>query len=234
MTGVQTCALPIFEQTPHDAYFEVIGVVSDVRNSGIENEVEPGAYIPYTITAFENRAIMLRTAPGLDPLSLVKPVREQIWSVDRNVALTDANTLKHYMQQYGYAEPQFGLESLGAFAGIGLLLAAIGVFSVMGYTVSLQTHEIGIRMALGAQRANIFRMIVGRGLVLVGIGIAVGAAASFGVMRLVASELYGVTPRDPLTFAAVVIVVLVVGAAACYLPARRATRVDPLVALRYE
>src|SRR4029077_4695478 len=132
------------------------------------------------------------------------------------------------------AEPQFGLESLGAFAGIGLLLAAIGVFSVMGYTVSLQTHEIGIRMALGAQRANIFRMIVGRGLVLVGVGIAVGAAASFGVMRLVASELYGVTPRDPVTFAAVVIVVLVVGAAACYLPARRATRVDPLVALRYE
>jgi predicted permease len=222
------------EQTPHDAYFEVIGVVNDVRNNGIEDDIQPGAYIPYTITAYENRALILRAAPGLDPLSLVKDAREQIWSVDRNVALTEANTLKHYMQQFSYAQPEFGMETLGAFAGIGLLLAAIGVFSVMGYTVSLQTHEIGIRMALGAQPASIFRMIVGRGLVLVGVGIAVGTAASFAVMRLVASELYGVTPRDPATFASVVAVVLLVGAAACFLPARRATRVDPLVALRYE
>jgi len=222
------------QQTPHDAYFEVIGVVSDIRNSGIKNDIEPDAYIPYTITAYENRALIVRTAPGLDSLSLVKNIREQVWSVDRNVAVTEANTLKHYMQQFSYAEPQFGMESLGAFAGIGLVLAAIGVFSVMGYTVSLQTHEIGIRMALGAQRANIFRMVVGKGLLLVGVGIGVGLGASFGAMRLLASELYGVKPTDPLTFASVVVVVTLVGVAACYLPARRATRVDPLVALRYE
>ena len=219
-------------QTPHDAYFEVIGVVSDLRNSGLEEPILPDAYIPYTISAYEGRAIILRTA--VDPLSVLKSVREQIWSVDRNVALTEADSLTHILQQYSFAEPEFGLESLGAFAAIGLVLAAIGVFSVMGYTVSLQTHEIGIRMALGAQRANIFRMVVGKGLGLVGAGIVIGVGASFGVTRLLSSELFGVKPTDPLTFVAVVFVVLLVGAAASFLPARRATRVDPLIALRYE
>jgi putative ABC transport system permease protein len=104
----------------------------------------------------------------------------------------------------------------------------------MGYTVSLQTHEIGIRMALGAQRANIIRMVVGKGLGLVAAGIAIGVGTSLGVTRLLSSELFGVRPSDPLTFGAVTFVVLLVGAAACFLPARRATRVDPLIALRYE
>jgi len=219
-------------QMPHDSYFDVVGVVSDIENDGLRNAPLPQAYIPYTISAYENRAIIVRTA--VDPLSVLKNVREQIWSVDRSVALAEAGSLTNYLQQYSFAEPEFGLESLGAFAAIGLLLAAIGVFSVMGYTVSLQTHEIGIRMALGAQRANIFRMVVGKGLGLVGAGIAIGVGASFGVTRLLSSELFGVKPTDPLTFVAVVFVVLLVGAAASFLPARRATRVDPLIALRYE
>ncbi|HXW54590.1 MAG TPA: ABC transporter permease [Candidatus Cybelea sp.] len=219
-------------QTPHDAYFEVIGVVSDVRNRGLEEAVQPEAYIPYTITAYANRAIILRST--VDPLSLLKSVREQIWSVDRSVAPTEADTLRNYLQRFTFAEPQFGLESLGAFAAIGLALAGIGVFSVMGYAVSLQTREIGIRMALGAQRANIFRLIVGKGFALIVLGIAIGVGASLGLTRLLASELFGVKPTDPLTFAAVAFVVLLVGAAASFFPARRATRVDPLIALRYE
>ncbi|HKS82772.1 MAG TPA: ABC transporter permease, partial [Candidatus Acidoferrales bacterium] len=220
------------EQTPHNAYFEVVGIVSDVRNSGLEREADPEAYIPYTISAYENRAMLIRAA--VDPTSILKTIQQQVWSVDRSVAISEANTLTHYIQQYSYSEPEFGLESLGAFAAIGLALAAIGVFSVMGYAVSLQTHEFGIRMALGAQRANIFKMVFSRGLAIVGIGIVIGLSASIASLRLISSEIYGVKASDPLTFAITAIVVLLVGAVACYLPARRATRVDPLVALRYE
>jgi len=219
-------------QTPHDAYFEVVGVVSDVRNEGLENAVMPDAYIPYTITAYANRAILVRAA--LNPLSLLKNIREQIWSVDHDVAVSEADTLTHDLQEYTFAQPQFGLESLGAFAAIGLALAAIGVFSVMGYTVSLQTHEIGIRMALGAQRSDIFRMVVGKGLGLVAAGIAIGVGASLGATRLLASQLFGVTTTDVWTFATVIAIVVIVGAMACFLPARRAIRVDPMVAVRYE
>jgi putative ABC transport system permease protein len=219
-------------QAPHDAYFEVIGVVSDMRNWGFTDAVQPSAFIPYTITAYEDRRMIVRTA--VDPLSLLKDIRERIWSVDRGVAVTDEDALTNVIQRFTFAEPQFALESLSSFAVIGLVLAAIGVFSIMGYTVSLQTHEIGVRMALGAQRANIFRMVVVRGLGLVTAGIVIGVVACFGVMRFLASQLYDVKATDPLTFAGVAVVVLTVGLAACYLPARRATRVDPMIALRYE
>ena len=220
------------DQTPHNAYFDVVGVVSDIRNSGIEHDPQPDAYIPYTITAYSDRAIILRTA--VDPLSLLKSIREQVWSVDRSVAVTEADTLANDMQKFSYAQPEFGLESLGAFAAIGLALAAIGIFSVMGYSVSLQTREIGIRMALGAQRSHIFRIVVGRGLALILAGIALGFAASLASTRFLSSQIYGVTPTDPLTFASVAAVVIAVGFAACYLPARRATRVDPVTSLRSE
>jgi putative ABC transport system permease protein len=219
-------------QAPHEAYFEVVGIVGDIHNDGVQNAPFPQAYVPYTISAYENRALLIRTA--VDPLLLVKNVQEQVWAVDHNVALTDAETLTYYMQQFSYAEPRFGLESVGAFAAIGLLLAAIGIFSVMGYTVSLQTHEIGIRMALGAQRADILKMILRKGLALVTVGILIGLVISLAGTRMLTSVLWGVSANDPLTFSAVVVVVLAVGAAACFLPARRATRVDPLVALRYE
>jgi putative ABC transport system permease protein len=225
-------AMDQIPQTPHDAYFEVIGVVGDIHNDGLENAPLPQAYIPYTITAYENRALLIRTA--VDPLLLVKNIQEQVWAVDHNVALTDAQTLTHYLQDYTYSQPEFGLESLGAFAGIGLLLAAIGIFSVMAYTVSLQTHEIGIRLALGAQRGDILKMVLRKGMALVTAGILIGLAMSPAVTRMLASQLWGVSANDPLTFGAVVVLVVAVGAAACFLPARRATRVDPLIALRYE
>jgi putative ABC transport system permease protein len=219
-------------QTPHDTYFEIIGMVSDIKNQGLQDPPMPQAYIPYTVSAYANRAILVRTA--VDPLSLLKSVRTEIWAVDRNVAFSEAGTLTALLQRYSYAQPEFGLVSLGAFAGIGLLLAAIGVFGVMAYAVSLQTHEIGIRMALGAQGADILRMVLSKGLRLVIAGILIGLATSFAVTRLLSSELWGVSASDPWTFSTVVAVVFAVGAAACLLPARRATRVDPLIALRYE
>ncbi|HKV47423.1 MAG TPA: ABC transporter permease [Candidatus Acidoferrales bacterium] len=219
-------------QTPHDAYFEVVGVVSDVKNQGLQDAPMPQAYVPYTITAYANRAIVVKTAVA--PLSLLRNVREQIWAVDRNVAIGNAGTLDSYLDQFSYAQPRFGLVSIGAFASIGLLLAAIGVFSVMAYAVSLQTHDIGVRMALGAQPSDILRMVLGRGMVLVIAGSVTGVATGLAVMRLLSSQLWGVSASDPLTFSIVVLVVVAVGAAASFMPARRATCVDPLVALREE
>ena len=231
----QSFKLNVFDliaQTPHDAYFEIIGVVADIKNQGLQDPPMPQAYIPYTITAYANRAILVRTA--VHPLSLLKSVRTEIWAVDRNVALSEAGTLTDLLQRYSYAQPEFGLVSLSAFAGIGLLLTAIGVFSVMAYSVSLQTHEIGVRLALGAQRGDILRMVLNKGLTLVIAGILIGLSTSFGVTRLLSSELWGVSASDPWTFSVVVTVVAAVGTVACLSPARRATRVDPLIALRYE
>lgn len=220
------------EQTPHDAYFEIVGVVSDIKNQGLQDPPMPQAYIPYTVTAYANRAILVRTA--VDPLSLLKNVREEIWAVDRNVAFTEAGTLTSFLQRYSYAEPEFGLVSLGSFAGIGLLLAAIGVYGVMAYAVSLRTREIGIRVALGAQRNDILRMVLRKGLALVTTGILLGLAISLAITRLLASEIWGVSANDPWTFSVVIVIVVAVGSLACLLPAQHGSRVDPMVAIKYE
>jgi putative ABC transport system permease protein len=154
--------------------------------------------------------------------------------VDRNVALTLTGSLNDYLVQFSYAEPRFSLILLGIFAGVGLLLVTIGVYSVIAYTVSRQTHEIGIRIALGANRPAVFRLVVRMGLRLVALGVLIGLAASVAAGRVLASQIWAVSPHDPFTLIAVVGVMTLAGLAACYFPARRATRVDPIVALRYE
>jgi putative ABC transport system permease protein len=154
--------------------------------------------------------------------------------VDRNVAVTMTGTLKGYLTQFTFAGPRFALVVLGIFAGVGLVLVAIGVYSVMAYTVSRQTQEIGIRMALGARRGDVLGMVVRMGLTLVAIGVGVGLLASLAATRVIASQLSGISPRDPLALTAAVGVMVLAGVAASYFPARRATRVDPMVALRYE
>jgi putative ABC transport system permease protein len=224
--------LDTIADAPHDAYFEIIGIISDAKNRGLQETPLPEAFVPYTITGSFERGVLVRTS--VEPLSMLTSVRREIWSVDRGVALTLTGTLEDYLRRFSYAQPRFGLILFGFFATMGLILVAIGVFSVMAYTVSLQTHEIGIRMALGAQRDTVLKMVLRRGLVLIAIGIGIGEVASVGLTRVVQSQIWGVSPRDPLTFGAVLIVLIMVGAAACFAPARRATRVDPLVALRYE
>lgn len=219
-------------ETPHGLYFEIIGIVSDAKNRGLQEPVMPEAFLPYTISGFGDRGILVRTA--VDPNSLLNSVRREIWSVDRNVALADTGSLESYLEKFSYAQPRFGVASLGAFAGIGLMLVVIGVFSVMAYTVSLQTHEIGIRMALGAQQSNVLQMVLRKGMRLIAAGILLGLVTSFALTRLLASQIWGVSATDPLTFSIVVVIVVAVGLLACLLPARRATHVDPLVALRYE
>jgi putative ABC transport system permease protein len=154
--------------------------------------------------------------------------------VDHAVALTGTGAFDDILHRDAVAAPEFGLVLLSVFAGIGLVLSAIGVFSVMSYSVSLETHDIGIRMALGAQPQGVLKMVLLKGMRPILAGVAVGVAASFGVTRLMASQIYGVSATDPWTFIAVVLVLAIVGMGACFLPARRATQVDPLIALRYE
>jgi putative ABC transport system permease protein len=215
-----------------DAYFDIIGVVPDVRNRGLQDPPMSEAYVPHTITGIGDRAILVRTA--MNPDSLLPIIRQQIWAVDRNISVSHAESIQARLQRDQYAGPEFDLVTFGAFAAIGLLLAVIGIFSVMAYTVSLQTHEIGIRMALGAQKGNILTMVLRNGLTLIVTGIILGVVASPALTRFIASQLSGVKVTDPWTFVTVAVIILAVGLAACFFPARRATQVDPLIALRYE
>ena len=212
--------------------FEIIGVIGDAKNQGIQEAPIPEAFIPYTISGAYERGVLVRTAR--EPLAMLNAVRGEIWSVDRGVALTLTGTLEGYLKSFSYSGPRFALIMLGVFAGIGLVLVAIGTYSVIAYTVSRQTRDIGIRMALGASRADVFRMVLRTGAILITAGLAAGVAASLGANRLIASELWGVKPHDPLTMVTVVIVIFLVGLMACMVPARRATRVDPAVSLRYD
>ena len=219
-------------ETPHDAYFQIIGVVADFRNRGLLEPPSPEAFLPYTITGFGDRVILARTA--VDPKSLLASVQREIWAVDSNAAVTRSGSIKDLLAEQAYVRPQFGLIAIGVFAGIGLALVLIGIFSVMAYNVALQTHEIGVRMALGAQRGNVLKMVLWRGLRLISMGILMGVLTSLGLTRFLASQLSSVSPTDPLTFCAVTTVFLAVGLLASLLPARRAAGINPLVALRYE
>lgn len=212
--------------------FEIIGVVADIRNSGLERPTEPGLVMPYTVTGGFERGVLLRSAG--DPRSLINPLRRAIWAVDGNVAVTDTDTVTGFLARNAYATPRFSLIVLGLFAGVGLVLITVGIYSVMAYAVTRQTHEIGIRMALGAGQGDVLRMVLRTGMGLVAFGAIIGLGTSLAVTRVLASQLRGVPPHDPLTLALVVALVALTGLMACWLPARRATRVDPMVALRSE
>jgi putative ABC transport system permease protein len=220
------------EQSVANPVFEIVGIISDAKNRGIQEPPMPEAFVPYPLTGAFMRGVLVRTSAA--PETLLASVRREIWAVDRNVALTNTGTLSEFLKQFSYAEPRFSLTLLAVFAGVGLLLVAVGVYSVIAYTVSRQTHEIGIRMALGAGRGDVLRMVATMGLRLVALGVVIGLVATFGVTRIVASQIWGVSPHDPLTLTIVVSVMALVAIAACYFPARRATRVDPMIALRCE
>ena len=212
--------------------FEIIGIIADAKNRGIRDPPSPEIFIPYTITGNFERGILVRTS--VEPMTLLNAVRREIWSVDRNVALTLTGSLKTYLKNFSYSGPRFTLILVAVFAAVGLVLVSLGVYSVIAYTVSRQTNEIGIRMALGARASNVFQMVLRMGLTLIAIGVVAGAAISFMVVRLMESQLWGVSPNDPETLAGVIVVVVCAGIAACVFPARRATRIDPMHALRHE
>ena len=228
---VKLNALDEVSDAPH-AYFEIIGVVNDQKNEGLLRRPAPEVFLPDTITGIGERTLLVRSA--LDPGSLLPAIRRAVWAVDPEVALANAGTLEGFLQRDNFANPQFEAITSGAFAAMGVVLVVIGVFSVMAYTVSLRRHEIGVRMALGAARTHVLTMVLRRGLVLILAGIGLGLFASFALMRYLASQVWGVSLYDPWTYAVVAICVGAVGLAACLAPARRATRIDPIVALRYD
>jgi putative ABC transport system permease protein len=221
-----------FPDAVADPWFEVIGVVADAKNQGPQEPVLPEVWIPFTLTGSGERGILVRTAT--DPAPMLDVVRREVWATDRNVALTLTGTLEGFIGEFSYAAPRFGFLLMGLFAGVGLVLVTIGVYSVIAYTTARQTHEIGVRMALGAGRGDVLKLVIRMGGRLVALGVVIGLAASLGLARVIASQLWGVSAHDPATLGAVTGVLLATGLVACWIPARRATRVDPLVALRYE
>ena len=213
--------------------FEIVGVVADVKNQGITMPIEPEIFVPASMAPSRNSQILLVKTAGA-PLSMVRSVKGAIWEVNPGVAISDAESLATVVRRVQFAEPQLGLFVFGAFAAIGLLLTILGVSSLIAYTVARQTREIGIRLAIGASRRDVFRLTFGLGLRWLGLGVAIGLAGSVAATRVLAQQLWEVSPTDPLTIVAVVAILGATGLTASYLPARRATRVDPLVVLRAE
>jgi putative ABC transport system permease protein len=223
---------PTFADPMHDATFEVIGVVADLKNQDLRFPANPEVWIPYTVTGSFLRGVLVRTRQ--DPLTMINSVRNEIWAIDPAVASTINRTAEDFINSITYAQPRFTLVVVSIFAGLGLALVAIGVYSVIAYTTERQTHEIGIRMALGADRGDVLRLVINMGLRLVGLGAVIGLVATLSLSRVIRSQLWEVSAYDPATLSAVAILLFLTGTAACWIPARRATRVDPVIALRYE
>jgi len=211
-------------------WLTIVGVVGDVHHTGLNTPPNPEMYLSQLQEPQSAMAVLARTTG--DPLQLAVASREQVKAMDKDLPVTV--TTMDQLFANSLAGQRFNTSLLGIFAAVALLLAMIGVFGVINYSVAQRTHEIGIRMALGAQRYDVFTLVVGHGLWLALIGVVVGAAGALAMTRLIAGLLYGVSPTDGPTFVVVGLMVTLVAFLACYLPARRATRVDPLEALRYE
>ncbi len=213
-------------------WLTVVGVVADTRDTNLETPPHAELYTPLLQqTNFSHLSLMVRT--HVAPASVLPAVKQAIWNVDRTRPVTDAETLDDILSR-DVAEPAFRTRLLGAFAALGLILAAVGIYGVVSHSVAQRTREIGIRMALGAQRRSVLRLVLTGGMALVIAGIGLGLALALGLAKLMAGILYGVGARDATAFWAGGVVLAAVGFLACYIPARRATRVDPLIALRYE
>jgi putative ABC transport system permease protein len=213
-----------------DTYFQIVGVVIDIKTVGPQQPAIPIVFIPFTVRG--GNFLLLKT--GVPPDSLKRAVQEQVWEVDPNEIFVALDPLTTFLRRFTYAPSEFGVTMFGPLASIALLLVIAGVFSVTAYTVSLQTHEIGIRIALGAQQGNIMRMVLLRGLRLVAAGIVVGLAASLVLTRFIASQIWGISATDAATFVSAAILLTIVALAACWIPARRAIKIEPMEALRYE
>jgi len=210
---------------------EIVGVVGDVKSKGLDADASAMMYLPFKQSPRPFISFVARTAS--DPQNFVQPVSRAIYSIDKEQALTDVRTMEQVLAR-SMSGRRFNMTLLITFAGVALVLAAVGVYGVMNYTVMLRRRELGIRLALGAQKMDVLRLVLGQGLTLTLIGVVAGLLAAYAVTRLMASLLYGVTATDYLTFVSVSAVIIAVGLLASYLPARRATKVDPMIALRAE
>jgi predicted permease len=211
--------------------FEIVGIVRDTLNAGIAEPIMPEVYVPFTATGASSQLVVRTNG---DPAGLTRAIVGQVYAIDPGQPVTQVRTLDAILRDDEFATPRFNVILLSIFAGAGLLLAVVGVYGVMASAVTRERQEIGVRLALGADGGAIRRMVILRGSRLLLAGIGLGSLGTIAAGRLLARQLWGIAAFDPLAFAAVSLILFAVGAAACYLPARRAMRVDPLVALRDE
>jgi len=211
--------------------FEIVGVVRDVKSAGLQAETEPTYYLPATQSPLQDMALLVRTT--IEPTAIVPALRQTVWSIDPNQPISNVNTMEQIVSD-SISQPRLNMTLMALFGALALILAAVGIYGLLSYTVTQRTQEMGIRMALGAQVGDVMRLVLKQGMVLAIVGQAVGLAGALVLTRLIRALLFGVTPTDVTIFAAVVAVLTTIALLACYLPARRATKVDPLKALRYE
>jgi putative ABC transport system permease protein len=212
-------------------WLTIVGVVGDVRHTALDNDVKPEIYLPF-LQAPE-RTMRLAVRGNQINEGLTAAIRQEVLAVDKDQPIAKVARMEQLVDK-AVAQRRFNMTLFGVFAAIALVLAAVGIYGVMSYAVTQSTREIGIRMALGAQARDVLKLVVGQAMALTLAGIGIGLAAAYALTRLMGSLLYEVATTDALTFASLSIILAIVALVACYIPARRATKVDPMIALRYE
>ncbi|OLD81230.1 MAG: hypothetical protein AUF67_09000 [Acidobacteria bacterium 13_1_20CM_58_21] len=210
---------------------EIIGVVGDVHQMGLDTAPEPTVYWPHPELVMSGMTILVRASN--DPLAIVSRARNELQHIDPELPMAGVATMDQLVAD-SLSRSRFTMLLLGIFAVVAVVPASVGLYGLIAYSVTQRTQELGIRIALGAQRRDVLRLVLGQGTRLTLLGVAVGVLAALAFSRLLSTLLFGVSATDPLTFAGVAAVLALVALMACFIPARRATRVDPIVALRYE
>jgi putative ABC transport system permease protein len=214
-----------------DREVEVIGVVGDSAYGKLHGSAEPHMYLPLAQYYLPRATLLVKSS--VPPRNIMAAIRQQVCGLDRSLPVFNVRTLEEHVNEY-FSQSRMTALYLTFFGILAVSLAAVGIYGVMSYSVNRRTREIGIRMALGAKAGDVLTLVVEHGLKLALAGVAVGLGGALALNRVISSLLYGVNPTDPLTFGSVSLLVTVVAFVACYIPARRATKVDPMVALRYE
>jgi len=217
-------------------WYEIVGIAGNIKHRGLDARDRPELYVPYRQPLFDSwtvRPMYLAVHTAGDPLAAAAAIRHEVNRLDPDQPISDVRTMDERIAR-SLGGRRFNMVLLGLFAALALTLAGVGIYGIVAYSVTERTHEIGVRLALGAQRRDVVAMIVRHGMLMTLTGTCVGLAASFGLGRVMSGLLYGVSAADPVTLVAIPVVLLAVALTACWIPARRATRVDPMIALRAE